>query len=464
MPTNTGLISLEDILLLCQMTGRNQLAQNIINTQFDLLDINHDGFLSVSQFCHFIAVTINIWEPLYRLRYSLITKLFPSKEYYSRIFERKLNIHEIKEYKISHKGKYKKLSCIKYIQLFLKNESHPDQFDYEPENINTLNNRNNNFGTRSMKLTDINNINKFNNKFKGRSTSAVLPENNNLTATTTTANATATTIKPCQALDSLIAFYICKYKTMNNQNNNKDIINDSTLEPHNLTNNTNNTVVNTPPVLSSSPSYNSKRQSQHQQQRFNNNNNIVPQNRKAHFKMKYLRLKYPYKIINAIDHFYDLNYKQVYNSKRKKSNNINNNQLNGEAFSARLSEYNNTDSLRSEDSQCFVFSAHSAVKHRPSSSILKANRFTKTSSTLSENQSFFGGNLNPSNYVNTYVPSGVLTSGRMNNVTSQTTVIIPNALVEANSDVTKVYKIKPMNLHVDSNYTNETEYDGEKEK
>lgn len=301
-PDNNGCISFSDLKYLCELIKRNKYAVNDIKDVFLYLDMyllifiylfrNKDGLLTYPQFCELILQTKDIYEPIYRLKISLLYIIFTNKihsenkyrKMYRQILSRKIRIKEIKEYQRKHDNKYKPLSCTKTIISFLKGYSHPDSYDYQPDDNNNNNNENNSF--RSI--------------------------NNNMSfSVTRTLNFRSEKVSPTKnpnirKLDSKSEKSLkndksVKNEVINNENNNYNRLEKNKTSGLLIFNNNknNNTSNNLKLQLNNLIYYFIKKYKK----------NIKINNERC--EIKYLKMNYCYDIINEIDNYYiEINHKE----------------------------------------------------------------------------------------------------------------------------------------------------------
>lgn len=144
-PTFEGVVAWEHLIHLFSLLGQQRYIDQLTLTTFKTFDLNHDGCLSIAQFCNFASQTSEIFELLYKFRIHLMINFLqsssneavPSKsnvyitKSFMTILNRKKNLSIIKDYMENTDGKLPESNCGSKMKYFFTNKPNPNQFDYD---------------------------------------------------------------------------------------------------------------------------------------------------------------------------------------------------------------------------------------------------------------------------------------------------------------------------------------------
>lgn len=144
-PTFEGVVAWEHLIHLFSLLGQQNYIDQLTLATFKTFDLNHDGCLSIVQFCNFASQVSNIFELIYIFRIHLLINFLqissiepkPGRKSdfkttcYRTILSRKRDLPFIKEYMKNHNGKYPNSNCFSNMKYLLTNKPNPNTFDYE---------------------------------------------------------------------------------------------------------------------------------------------------------------------------------------------------------------------------------------------------------------------------------------------------------------------------------------------
>lgn len=96
---------------------------------------NTDGFLTFQQFSRFLCKEYEIFQPIFDFKRCMTDKIL-SKEQALGILKRKLEMPQIRRFRMLNNGKLPPISCSYKIKLYILKKPHPLEYDYDCEKFN----------------------------------------------------------------------------------------------------------------------------------------------------------------------------------------------------------------------------------------------------------------------------------------------------------------------------------------